>query len=191
MSNWLITGRSYLFQKDPAKGTIPENDRRVTFLSRRLKLITGITADNIQDYLGKKNGGGTDCKQLTLERHKSFNFTRPLVSLISGVWNSDENKNWQNSSYLLITGHSHIALKSTVTPHRGRVGWRWVFLPAGVIQSLLESQIVTLAEEGFQSHHSYSCPACDLQLILKTDKYMVWGVSFLSPLLRWDNWREK
>uniref|UniRef100_A0A803TH41 Reverse transcriptase domain-containing protein n=1 Tax=Anolis carolinensis TaxID=28377 RepID=A0A803TH41_ANOCA len=55
ISEWLTTGRTYLIQKDPAKGAAPGNYRPITCLPTMFKLLTGIIADRIQDYLEEKN----------------------------------------------------------------------------------------------------------------------------------------
>uniref|UniRef100_A0A803THT2 Reverse transcriptase domain-containing protein n=1 Tax=Anolis carolinensis TaxID=28377 RepID=A0A803THT2_ANOCA len=55
INEWLTTGRTYLIQKDPAKGAAPGNYRPITCLPTMFKLLTGIIADRIQDYLEEKN----------------------------------------------------------------------------------------------------------------------------------------
>uniref|UniRef100_A0A803T202 Reverse transcriptase domain-containing protein n=1 Tax=Anolis carolinensis TaxID=28377 RepID=A0A803T202_ANOCA len=55
ISEWLTTGRTYLIQKDPTKGAAPGNYRPITCLPTMFKLLAGIIADRIQDYLEEKN----------------------------------------------------------------------------------------------------------------------------------------
>ena len=52
--NWLTKGRAVLVQKDKAKENIASNYRPITCLPLLWKLLTGIFADNIYDYLEKK-----------------------------------------------------------------------------------------------------------------------------------------
>ena len=48
---WMVKGRTVLFQKDPAKGTDVQNYRPIACLPLMWKLLTGIFADKIYDHL--------------------------------------------------------------------------------------------------------------------------------------------
>ena len=52
--DWLTKARTVLIQKDKAKGNIACNYRPITCLPLAWKLLTGILADEIYDYLEKK-----------------------------------------------------------------------------------------------------------------------------------------
>ena len=52
--DWLTKGRTVLIQRDKAKGNIASNYRPITCLPLVRKLLTGILADEIYDYLEKK-----------------------------------------------------------------------------------------------------------------------------------------
>ena len=52
--NWLTKGRTVPIQNDKAKGNIASNYRSITCLPLVWKLLTGILADEIYDYLEKK-----------------------------------------------------------------------------------------------------------------------------------------
>jgi len=48
---WMVTGRTVLIQKDPAKGTVAGNYRPITCLPLMWKLLTGIFAGKSYDHL--------------------------------------------------------------------------------------------------------------------------------------------
>ena len=48
---WIIHGRTVLCQKGPRKGNKVENDRPIIFLTMRWKLLTGVIAEEMYDYL--------------------------------------------------------------------------------------------------------------------------------------------
>ena len=52
---WMVKGRTVLFQKDPAKGTDVQNYRPIACLPLMWKLLTGIFADKIYDHLQANN----------------------------------------------------------------------------------------------------------------------------------------
>jgi len=52
---WMVTGRTVLIQKDPAKGTVAGNYRPITCLPLMWKLLTGIFAGKIYDHLEYSN----------------------------------------------------------------------------------------------------------------------------------------
>ena len=52
--DWLTKGRTVLIQNDKAKGNIASNYQPITCLSLVCKLLTGISADEIYDYLEEK-----------------------------------------------------------------------------------------------------------------------------------------
>ena len=52
--DWLTKGRAVLIQKDKAKGNIASNYQPITCLPLVCKLLTGVLADEIYDYLEKK-----------------------------------------------------------------------------------------------------------------------------------------
>uniref|UniRef100_A0A2D4IDZ4 Reverse transcriptase domain-containing protein n=1 Tax=Micrurus lemniscatus lemniscatus TaxID=129467 RepID=A0A2D4IDZ4_MICLE len=55
ISEWLTAEKTYLIQKDPAKGATPANYRPIMCLPTMFKLLTGIIADRIQNYLEANN----------------------------------------------------------------------------------------------------------------------------------------
>ena len=52
--DWLTKGRAVLIRKDKAKGNIASNYQPITCLPLVWKLLTGVLADEIYDYLEKK-----------------------------------------------------------------------------------------------------------------------------------------
>ena len=52
---WMVKGRTVLFQKDPEKGTDVQNYRPIACLPLMWKLLTGIFADKIYDHLQANN----------------------------------------------------------------------------------------------------------------------------------------
>ena len=54
VTDWLTKGRTVLIQKDKARGNIASTYRPITCLPLAWKLLTGILADEIYDYLEKK-----------------------------------------------------------------------------------------------------------------------------------------
>ena len=52
--DWLTKGRTVLIQKDKTRGNIASTYRPITCLPLSWKLLTGILADEIYDYLEKK-----------------------------------------------------------------------------------------------------------------------------------------
>ena len=52
---WMVKGRTVLFQKDPAKGIDVQNYRPIACLPLMWKLLTGIFADKIYDHLQSNN----------------------------------------------------------------------------------------------------------------------------------------
>ncbi|XP_047488218.1 uncharacterized protein LOC125038695 [Penaeus chinensis] len=55
LPKWLTHGRTVLCQKDPKKGNAVENYRPITCLPLMWKLMTGIIADQMYDYLEKEH----------------------------------------------------------------------------------------------------------------------------------------
>ena len=53
--DWLTKGRTVLIQKDKTRGNIASNYRPTTCLPLVWKLLTGVLADEIYDYLEKQN----------------------------------------------------------------------------------------------------------------------------------------
>ena len=50
---WIMHGRTVLCQKGPRKGNAVENGRPITFLPMMRKLLTGVIAEDMYDYLEK------------------------------------------------------------------------------------------------------------------------------------------
>ena len=50
---WIIHGRTVLCQKGPRKSNAVENGRPITFLPMMRKLLTGVIAEDMYDYLEK------------------------------------------------------------------------------------------------------------------------------------------
>ena len=55
LPTWLTHGRTVLCQKDPRKGNAVENYRPITCLPLMWKLMTGIIADQMYDYLEREH----------------------------------------------------------------------------------------------------------------------------------------
>ena len=55
LPTWLTHGRTVLCQKDPRKGNVVENYRPITCLPLMWKLMTGIIADQMYDYLEREH----------------------------------------------------------------------------------------------------------------------------------------
>ena len=53
--NWMLEGRTVLIMKDKNKGNIASNYRPITSLPLMWKLLTGLIADEIYEYLGKND----------------------------------------------------------------------------------------------------------------------------------------
>ena len=51
--NWMIEGRTVLIMKDKNKGNSANNYRPITYPPLMWKLLTGLIADEIYEYLGK------------------------------------------------------------------------------------------------------------------------------------------
>ena len=55
LPKWLAHGRTVLCQKDPRKGNVVENYRPITCLPLVWKLMTGMMADQMYEYLEREN----------------------------------------------------------------------------------------------------------------------------------------
>ena len=55
ISKWMTTGKTLFCQKDPGKGNAVDNYRPISCLPLMWKLITGIIANNVHEYLEMYN----------------------------------------------------------------------------------------------------------------------------------------